>query len=94
MIPVSPFSAARKRINSECEDDNDDDNDDDEEFKSLLSVYDGKSATSVEEVKRFSATKIWMIEIESTEINNEMFSQANMISIISICIEEAEKAQW
>jgi hypothetical protein len=34
-----------------------------------------------------------MIEIESTEINNEMFSQANMISIISICIEEAEKAQ-
>jgi hypothetical protein len=48
---VSPFSAARKRINSECGDD--DDNDDDVEFKSLLSVYDGKSATSAEEVKRF-----------------------------------------
>jgi len=41
---------------SECEDEDEDD--DDEWFKSLLSVYDGKSATSVEEVKRFSATKI------------------------------------
>ncbi len=51
---MSPFSAARKRIMSECEDEDDDD----EWFKSLLSVYDGKSATSVEEVKRFSATKI------------------------------------
>jgi hypothetical protein len=59
-----------------------------------LSVYDGKSATSVEEVKRFSATKIWIIEIESIEMNKEMFSRANMISIISICIEEAEEAQW
>jgi hypothetical protein len=59
-IPVSPFSAARKRIKSECEEDDDDD----DEFRSLLFVYDGKSATSVEEVKRFSATKIWKIEIE------------------------------
>jgi hypothetical protein len=65
LIPVSPFSAARKRINSEC----DDDNDDDEEFKSLLSVYDDKSAISVEEVKRFSATKISIKEIKSIKIN-------------------------
>jgi hypothetical protein len=61
------------------------------EFKSLLSVYDDISATSVEEVKRFSATKISIKEIESTKINKEEFSQANMISIISICIEAAEE---
>lgn len=58
-LPASPFSAARKRINSECEDDDDDD---DVEFKMLLSVFDDKSAPSVEEVKRFSATRIEIIK--------------------------------
>lgn len=36
----------------------DDDDDDDVELRSLLSVYDDKSGTSVGEIKRFSATKI------------------------------------
>jgi hypothetical protein len=58
-LPASPFSAARKRINSECEDDDDDD---DVEFKMLLSVFDDKSAPSAEEVKRFSATRIEIIK--------------------------------
>jgi hypothetical protein len=70
LIPVSPFSAARKRINSECEVGNDDDDDDDDvEFKSLLFVYDDKSAISVEEVKRFSTTRIRIKEIQSIDRN-------------------------
>ena len=66
--------------------------DDDDEFKSLLFVYDGKSATSVEEVKRFSATKIQIIEINSKEIKQKKkFSQANTISIISIYTYKKQK---
>jgi len=51
-------------------DDGDDDviDDSDVEFISILSVYDGRSATSVENFKRFSATKIWIIKIKSVEI--------------------------
>lgn len=64
-LPASPFSATGKRYSEGgddgCGDDEGDDVDDDDdvvEFKSLLSVYDDKSGTSVGEVKRFSATKI------------------------------------
>ena len=39
-------------------DDNDVDVEDDVGFKSLLSVYNGISAMSVGDIKRFSATKI------------------------------------
>lgn len=52
-LPASPFSAAWIRVNSELFDDDDDEM----ELRSLLSVYDDKSGTSVVEFKRFSATK-------------------------------------
>ena len=68
-IPVSPFSATLKRIKSECEDDDGDNMVvDDLEFRSLLFVVNvGISATFVEEVKRFSATKILRIQFKNNK---------------------------
>ena len=60
-IPVFPFSAALKRIKSECvdedNDDDDDDDDDDVKFTFSLSMCDDRSVAFVESVKRFSATR-------------------------------------
>jgi hypothetical protein len=58
-------------------------------------VYDGKSATSVEEVKRFSATKINRKNRNRTKRNKTKKGLAKQIqlALISICTQGAEKAQ-
>ena len=117
ILPVSPFSAVRKRMTSEWDDRDDDDDDDvavvvddndvdvedDVGFKSLLSVYNGISAMSFGDVKRFSATKIERNKgiFNEDRRKSQWLSQADTISMISICIrstrgwdQKHKKARW